>query len=192
MKINLKKFKKIKDRKKTLVKRKTNITPIPKIPIRVLYKKVGQVPEVKIINNVSKLKKSIIKNNLDIIPYETVYIICYNKKSMEYMKPNIFLSLKRIAGDFILIDIDKKKHEFKSLTQENIIWYTKDLINKAPINTFKKVNIPKINNIQDIYERGFEDHRNAKSNNFENTLINVLNNLELVLAMILKNINSKK
>ena len=192
MKINLKKFKKIKDRKKTIVKRKTNITPIPQIPIRVLYKKVGQVPEVKIINNVSKLKKSIIKNNLDIIPYETVYIICYNKKSMEYMKSNIFLSLKRIAGDFILIDIDKKKHEFKSLTQENIIWYTKDLINKAPINTFKKVNIPKINNIQDIYERGFEDHRNAKSTNFENTLINVLNNLELVLAMILKNINSKK
>lgn len=192
MKINLKKFKKIKDRKKTIVKRKTNITPIPQIPIRVLYKKVGQVPEVKIINNVSKLKKSIIKNNLDIIPYETVYIICHNKKLMEYMKPNIFLSLKRIAGDFILIDIDKNKHEFKSLTQENIIWYTKDLINKAPINTLKKVNIPKINNIQDIYERGFEDHRNAKSNNFENTLINVLNNLELVLAMILKNINSKK
>lgn len=192
MKINLKKFKKIKDRKKTIVKRKTNITPIPQIPIRVLYKKVGQVPEVKIINNVSKLKKSIIKNNLDIIPYETVYIICYNKKSMEYMKSNIFLSLKRIAGDFILIDIDKNKHEFKSLTQENIIWYTKDLINKAPINTLKKVNIPRINNIQDIYERGFEDHRNAKSNNFENTLINVLNNLELVLAMILKNINSKK
>lgn len=192
MKINFKKFKKIKDRKKTIVKRKTNITPIPQIPIRVLYKKVGQVPEVKIINNVSKLKKSIIKNNLDIIPYETVYIICHNKKLMEYMKPNIFLSLKRIAGDFILIDIDKNKHEFKSLTQENIIWYTKDLINKAPINTLKKVNIPKINNIQDIYERGFEDNRNTKSNKFENTLINVLNNLELVLAMILKNINSKK
>lgn len=192
MKINFKKFKKIKDRKKTIVKRKTNITPIPQIPIRVLYKKVGQVPEVKIINNVSKLKKSIIKNNLDIIPYETVYIICHNKKLMEYMKPNIFLSLKRIAGDFILIDIDKNKHEFKSLTQENIIWYTKDLINKAPINTLKKVNIPKINNIQDIYERGFENDRNAISNNFENTLINVLNNLELVLAMILKNINSKK
>lgn len=192
MKINLKKFKKIKDRKKTIVKRKTNITPIFQIPIRVLYKKVGQVPEVKIINNVSKLKKSIIKNNLDIIPYETVYIICHNKKSMEYMKPNIFLSLKRIAGDFVLIDIDRKKREFKSLSQEDIIWYTRDLINKAPINTLKKVNIPKINNIQDIYERGFEDNRNAISSNFENTLINVLNNLELVLAMILKNINSKK
>ena len=48
--------------------------------IRVLYKKSGQVPAVKIINNVFKLKKAIVKNNLDIIPYETVYIICTNKK----------------------------------------------------------------------------------------------------------------
>ena len=49
-----------------------------------------------------------------------------------------------------------------------------------------------MNNIQDIYERGFEDNRKTKSNNFEKTLINVLTNLELVSAMILKNINSKK
>ena len=155
--------------------------------IRVLYKKVGQVPEVKIINNVYKLKKSIIKNNLDIIPYETVYIICHNKKLMGYMKPNIFLPLKRIAGNFILIDIDKNKREFKSLSQEDIIWYTKDLINKSSITTFKDINMPKINNIKDIYERGFEDNKKTKSNNFEITLLNVLTNLELVLASILKN-----
>lgn len=152
--------------------------------IRVLYKKVGQVPEVKIINNVYKLKKSIIENNLDIIPYETVYIICHNKKLMKYMKPNIFLPLKRIAGDFILIDIDKKKREFKSLSQEDIIWYTKDLINQS---TSKNINIPKITNIKDIYERGFEGNRNTKSNNFEITLLNILTNLELVLASIFKN-----
>ena len=155
--------------------------------IRVLYKKVGQIPEVKIINNIYKLKKSIIKSNLDIIPYETVYIICNNKKLMKYMKPNIFLPLKRIAGDFILIDIDKKKREFKSLSQEDIIWYTKDLINKSPITTSKNINIPKINNIQDIYETGFEDNRNTKSNNFETTLLRAITNLELVLASILKN-----
>ena len=156
-------------------------------PIRVLYKKVGQVPEVKIINNILKLKKAIIQKNLDILPYETVYIICHNKKLMEYMKPNIFLPLKRIAGDFILIDIDKKKREFKSLSQEDIIWYTKNLINKFPITTSKNINIPKITNIKDIYERGFEDNRNTKSNSFETTLLNILTNLELVLASILKN-----
>ncbi len=181
-----------KSQKEKTSKRKTSVAPVQKIPIRVLYKKVGQVPEVKIINNVSKLKKSIVKNNLEIIPYETVYIICHNKKLMKYMKPNIFLPLKRIAGDFILLNIDRKKRKFKSLSQEDIIWYTKVLINNAPINTFKKVNIAKMNNIQDIYERGFEDNRKTKSNNFEKTLINVLTNLELVSAMILKNINSKK
>lgn len=155
--------------------------------IRVLYKKVGQVPEVKIINNILKLKKTIIQKNLDILPYETVYIICHNKKLMEYMKPNIFLPLKRIAGDFILIDIDKKKREFKSLSQEDIIWYTKNLINKFPITTSKNINIPKITNIKDIYERGFENNINTKSNSFETTLLNILTNLELVLASILKN-----
>ena len=155
--------------------------------IRVLYKKVGQVPEVKIINNILKLKKAIIQNNLDIIPYETVYIICHNKKLMGYMKPNIFLPLKKISGDFILIDINKNEREFKSLSQEDIIWYTKDLINKSPLTTSTKINRPKINNIKDIYERGFEDNRNTKSNNFETTLLNALTNLELVLASILKN-----
>lgn len=155
--------------------------------IRVLYKKVGQVPEVKIINNILKLKKAIIQNNLDIIPYETIYIICHNKNLMKYMKPNIFLPLKKIAGDFILLDIDRKKREFKSLSQENIIWYTKDLINKSPITTSKNINTSRITNIKDIYERGFEDNRNNKSNNFEITLLNILTNLELVLASILKN-----
>lgn len=155
--------------------------------IRVLYKKVGQVPEVKIINNILRLKKAIIQKNLDIIPYETVYIICHNKKLMEYRKPNIFLPLKRIAGDLILIDIDRDKREFKSLSQEDIIWYTKNLINKSPITTSKNINIPKITNIKDIYERRFEDNRNNKSNSFETTLLNILTNLELVLASILKN-----
>lgn len=109
--------------------------------IRVLYKKVGQEPEVKIIKNILKLKKSIIQKNLAIIPYETIYIICHNKKLMKYMKPNIFLPLKRLAGDFILVDIDRKKREFKSLSQEDVIWYTKDLINKSPITTYSNLEL---------------------------------------------------
>ena len=155
--------------------------------IRVLYKKVGQVPEVKIINNLFKLKKTIIKNNLDIIPYETVYIICHNKNLMKYMKPNIFLPLKRISGDFILIDIDKKKREFKSLSQEDIIWYTKDLINKSPINTNRFIHSYKNIKSSNIYERNFENDRYNKPITFEKTLISVLINLELVLVSILKN-----
>ena len=48
--------------------------------IRVLYKKVGKAPEIKIISNVFTLKKAIIKKQLTIIPYEGAYIICNNNK----------------------------------------------------------------------------------------------------------------
>ena len=37
-------------------------------PIRVLYKKTGQPPETKIIDNIFKLKKAILKRKLEIIP----------------------------------------------------------------------------------------------------------------------------
>lgn len=180
--------------KKKIKKSNSNfkINSINNIPIRVLYKKIGQAPEVKIINDVSKLKKSIIKNNLDIIPYETVYLICYNKKVISHMQPNILLSLKRIAGNFIVINIDKKLREFKSLSQEDIIWYSKDLINKTPINIPKSIKRPLINKNADIYERNFEDNRNTKQTNFEQTLLNVLINLELILANILKNNGADK
>ena len=51
-----------------------------KVPIRVLYKKVGQIPEVKIISDVYKLKKAIVQRNLDIISYEKLFIVCHNKR----------------------------------------------------------------------------------------------------------------
>ena len=163
-----------------------------KTPIRVLYKKVGQPPKIKIINDVQRLKKYIVKNNLDIIPYRTTYIICHNKKSMEYMRPNIYLPLKKIAGDFIVANINKNKHDIKSLSQEEIIFYTKDLVNKEPVYTPKKIHLQKPTNITDIYERGYEDIRNTNSTNFEKTLIDLLINLELVLAKILENNGGSK
>ena len=82
-------------------------------PIRVLYKKTGQAPEVKIINNVLKLKKAIIKRKLYIIPYQTVYIICNNKKAVSNKTPNIILTFNSIYGDLILVDINKQKKNFK-------------------------------------------------------------------------------
>lgn len=59
--------------------------------IRVLYKKVGELPEAKIINDVYKLKRAIIKRKLNIIPYEKVYIICNNKKLSNNLEPNVYL-----------------------------------------------------------------------------------------------------
>ena len=112
-------------------KNKNNTIQVDNVPIRVLYKKPNKLPEVKIIDNILKLKKTIIKKNLDIIPYERVYIICQTKKFTPYLKQNIILTFYSIYGDLILVDIDKKKREFKSLSEDNIIWYLQDLINKS-------------------------------------------------------------
>ena len=129
------------------------------------------------------------RKNLDIIPYETVYIVCTNKKKQDKTKnPNIVLDFYNIVGDLILVDIDKNKREFKGLSQENIIWYAQDLIHKS-FNNNNSNNIlkpiPKEIKQKSISytDRGFE---NTNNTNFEQALLQVLVNIELVLASILK------
>ena len=153
--------------------------------IRVLYKKQGQAPEVKIINNVFKLKKAIVKRNLDIIPYEKLYIICNSKKSMLGRKSNIILTFNSVYGDMILVNIDKKEREFKGLSQEDIIWYSQDLIKKSAHTNSNSIKKTFQNNFTQIKERDYQGI--SYSSNFENSLINVLINIELILASLLKN-----
>ena len=157
--------------------------------VRVLYKKSGQVPTVKIIDNVFKLKKAIVKKDLNIIPYQTVYIICTNKKNQNKIKiPNIILDFYNIKGDLILVDIDKSTREFKGLSQEDIIWYTQDLINKSfnnnTNNTQNSISKENRQKVFSYYERDFEESNN---NIFEKTLLRTLINIESFLANILKN-----
>ena len=173
--------------RKKIKKQTSTLNSNSKIPIRVLYKKVGQAPEVKIISDVNKLKKAIIQKNLDIIPYEKIFIIGHNKKSSSNMFPNVFLPLKRIMGDFIAVNIDEKERKFKSLSQDEIIWYTKDFINKEPRKSNNKTTKAKKSiNVTDVYERGFEDNRQSTSIN-DQTLFSMLIHLNLMLATILKN-----
>lgn len=162
------------------------------VPIRILYKKTGQPPKVKIIYNVFRLKQAIIKKHLDIIPYEKLYIICNNQKSILKVNPNIILTFSSIYGDIILIDIDKKEREFKGLSQENILWYSQDLINKSSNNsTFDSIKKPSVKNFTEFCERDFEIKSYRNSANFENTLINVLSNIELILKTFLKDGDKK-
>ena len=158
--------------------------------IRVLYKKTDKLPEVKIINNVSKLKKAIIKKNLIIIPYESTFIICNDIDFIKNIKPNIVLSLRSIYGDMLLINIDKDNRKFKSLSQDDIIWYTEDLINKSYNNNSNNLNNIKASfNVpyKQLYkdnERDFESTNEQIS--FQKTLLSVLTEIELVLANFLK------
>lgn len=158
--------------------------------IRVIHKKAGQLPTVKIIPNIFTLKKTIIKRNLDIIPYESLYIICNSKPLINYMQPNIALPFRSVKGDLLLVDIDKKEREFKGISQEDIIWYVKDLIDKSYNNNntnnlkpLQKETREKKLTHSSYNERGFEY---GNSTSFEKSLIQVLVNIEIVLASMLK------
>ena len=174
---------------KCLLSSKTNT--VSQTPIRVLYKKVGQPPEVKIIKNLYKLKKTIIQKNLDIFPYEKLIILCHSNKSKIPMRPNIFLPLRRIVGDLIVVKIDKKTRQFQSLSQEDILWFSKALISKSAKNT--KINSQiKIHHFPFEYERSLDNNKYTSAPSFEKTLISVLLNLELILSTILKNNGDKR
>lgn len=154
--------------------------------IRVLYKKVGQTPKVKIINNIYKLKKAIIQKKLDIVPYEKLFIICHSNKSKLPMRPNIFLPLRRIIGDLVVVNIDKKSREFQSISQEDIIWFSKDLTSKSA-KIIKINSQQKKSNFPFIYERGVRSNQYNDSPPFDKLLISMLINIQLALATVLKN-----
>lgn len=156
--------------------------------LRVLYKQVGKNPKIKIINDLSKLKRMIIQNSFEIIPYEDMFIICNNKELSKCMPINIVFPFSHISGSLILVRIDKNSREFKSLSQEDIIWYAKDLINKSyGSNKFStvKTNSKKYG---ENHERTFEDE-NKKEVSFDRAVINVLMNIEYALVALLKKEN---
>ena len=168
-------------KKKSTIPKGQNINSL-----RVLYKKVGQSPEVKIIKNIYKLKKAIIQKNLDIVPYEKSFIICHSNKLKLPMRPNIFLPLRRIIGDLIVVNIDKKTREFQSISQEDIIWFSKDLTSKSAKN-LKITSKQRKSNFPFIYERGVGNNKYNDSFPFDRLLMSILVNMQLALATFLKN-----
>lgn len=99
--------------------------------IRVLYKKTGKNPRVRIIPDIQILKRSIITRKLDIIPYQNVFLICNNQKYMQTSKINVVFDFFHISGDLLVVQIDRQKREFESLSQEDIAWYTSDLMYRS-------------------------------------------------------------
>lgn len=149
--------------------------------IRVLYKEIKKDPKVKIINNVQNLKKEIINKKLNIIPYESAFIICNNNELMKDMSLNIALILGNVSGDFILVNINKKTREFESLSQDDIIWYSQSLNNNSFNNEIKPLSQ---NTFKNFFNKNFYK---TKNQDYETTLINILNKIQILLEKISKN-----
>lgn len=52
------------------------MTKIDKNQLRVLYKKVGYAPEVKVIEDTLEAKQELVDGLIEVVPYEDALIIC--------------------------------------------------------------------------------------------------------------------
>lgn len=112
------------------------------MPLRVIYKKVGQEAEERILKNEYKLKKYVVEGKLDIIPYDNIFILC--PKQGTHLKVNVFFDLFHVSGDLIVINIDREKKDFKSLSKSQIDWYIPVLNHKQAREIEMPINIAKL------------------------------------------------
>ncbi len=106
-------------------------SPVPRGKMRVLYKKVGESPVVKIINASLEAKQELVGGLIEVVPYEDVLIICNEEGKILNMPPNVVFDYDYIAGDFFVIGDDYEHGDFKSLTKDEIEYYKKDLETRA-------------------------------------------------------------
>lgn len=162
--------------------------------IRVLYKQVGKSPRVRIVPNVQTLKQAIITRKLDIIPYQDIYLICNNQDYMKTTPINVVFDFFHISGDLLIVKINKERREFESLNQEDIGWYSSDLIYKSfnmKIPQAKKKTNSNLIHIEEYLPKKQKEIAEDSSCNFETALIKTLTNIELTLASSLIK-NTKK
>lgn len=104
---------------------------VPRGKMRVLYKKVGENPVVKIINASLEAKQELVGGLIEVVPYEDVLIICNEEGNILNMPPNVVFDYDYIAGDFFVIGDDYEHGDFKSLTKDEIEYYKNDLSKRA-------------------------------------------------------------
>ncbi len=108
--------------------------------LRILYKKVGKLPKVKIIKNTLEAKQELVKGLIEVIPYKDMLLICNEEGKLLNESPNVIFDFDYIAGDCFVVGDDYENGDFKSLTNEQIEIAKADLTKRS----FK----PKIQGIQ--------------------------------------------
>ena len=103
------------------------------------------------------------------------------------MPPHIVFDYGNIAGDLIVVKIDKKDREFKSISQEDILWFGEDLIDKSyPANV--ELDVPSKKDYSDYPVKELDrTSSNSTKAIFERSLINTLIHIELLLTNLTKN-----
>lgn len=95
--------------------------------LKILLKRVGREPEVRFIENTLRAKQMLVSGLIEVVPFNDVLLICNEKGKLFNFPPNLKFGYDYIAGDCFLVGDDYDNADFKSLTDEEIEKYTKEL-----------------------------------------------------------------
>lgn len=96
------------------------MSKINKNQLRVLYKKVGMPPEIKVIEDTLEAKQELVNGLIEVVPYEDALIICNEEGKLINMPANVVFDYDYIAGNMLLVGDDYKNSGFKSLEKDEI------------------------------------------------------------------------
>ena len=102
--------------------------------LRVLLKRVGEEPEVLIIENTLEAKQEIVDGLIEVVPInEKILIICNEEGKLLDLEPNLLFDYDYIAGDCFFVGDDYENGDFRSLTDEEIE-EVKEILKRRSIN----------------------------------------------------------
>ena len=100
--------------------------------IRILLKRVGKKPLVKVINNTLEEKQKLVGGLIEVVDYDKDNLIIANEEGkVDGLKPNLGFDLDYIAGDCFFIGDDYQNASFKSLSLEDCERICKEIKNKS-------------------------------------------------------------
>lgn len=95
--------------------------------MKILYKEPGKPCEVKEIENKLEVMQELVSGLIEIVPFDNVLLICNEEGKIMNLEPNLLYDFDYIAGNCFLVGDDFENGSFKSLTDEEIELYEKEL-----------------------------------------------------------------
>lgn len=99
--------------------------------IKILYKEVGEAPKIMEIDNTLEAKQELVGGLIEVVAYDDVLLICNEEGKLENLKPNVIFDFDYIAGNCFIVGDDYEHGDFRSLTEDEIFRYSRELVNRS-------------------------------------------------------------
>ena len=122
--------------------------------LKILYKEVGKIPEVKEIEDTLEAKQKLVNGLIEVVPYiDDMLLICNEEGKILKMHPNLDFTYDYIAGNCFVIGDDFENSGFRSLTEEEIKKANDDLSKRMFKYNTEKIHIDKLKTNKNTGER---------------------------------------